>query len=204
MASRRAKRRGHIEERPNGKYRAIAYAGTDPLTGKPRYLKKTTDTVKEAEIELTRLLNQIDEKRHPRSSVTVSEVVDMWMDVADLAVKTRRRYMQLIDAYIKPTFGHRPVAELDVELLERFYARLQRCNKLCSGARRSGHTCKPLSSSTIRQIHFIIRASLDRAVGSHGRYRPSARRSRRGPIRGILWGINSRQLRIGRLESSKL
>lgn len=161
---KQVKRRGHVEKRPNGKYRAIAYAGIDPITRKKRYLKKTVETPRQAEIELTKLLSQIDERRHPRSAVTAGEVVDMWLDVAELAIKTRRRYVQLINAYIKPTFGDRPVAELDVELLERFYARLQRCNKLCSGTRRRGHTCKPLSGSTIRQIHFIIRASLDRAV----------------------------------------
>src|SRR5262245_31801655 len=137
------RRRGHIEERPNGKYRAVAYAGIDPLTRRKRYLKKTVDTPQQAEIELTKLLSQIDERRHPRSAVTAGEVVDMWLDVADLAVKTRRRYVQLIDAYIRPTFGDRPVAEIDVELLERFYSRLQRCNKLCTGGRKGGHSCKP-------------------------------------------------------------
>jgi integrase len=54
-------------------------------------------------------------------------------------------------------------AKLDAELLERFYARLRRCNKLCTG-RAKDHHCRPLSASTVRQIHFIIRAALDRAV----------------------------------------
>jgi integrase len=53
------RRRGHVEERPNGKYRALAYAGIDPLTRKKRYLKKTVDTPQQAEIELTKLLSQI-------------------------------------------------------------------------------------------------------------------------------------------------
>lgn len=54
-------------------------------------------------------------------------------------------------------------AKLDAELLERFYARLRRCNKLCSG-RAKDHDCRPLSASTVRQVHFIIRGALDRAV----------------------------------------
>ena len=54
-------------------------------------------------------------------------------------------------------------ATLDAELLERFYARLRRCNKLCS-ERAKDHHCRPLSASTALQIHFIIRAALDRAV----------------------------------------
>lgn len=165
------KRRGHVEERPNGKFRAIAYAGFDQLTRRKRYLKKTADTPEQAEIELTKLLNQIDERRHPRSNVTVGEVIDSWLEVADLATVTRRRYVQLIDAYIKPTFGTRPAAELDVELLERFYARLQRCNKLCNGTRRRDHTCDPLSCSTVRQIHWKSRISTESAIyrGKPGR-----------------------------------
>ncbi|MGH3799843.1 MAG: hypothetical protein ACRDTD_06880 [Pseudonocardiaceae bacterium] len=55
-------------------------------------------------------------------------------------------------------------AKLDAEILERFYARLQRCRALCSGRPATGHVCKPLSSSTVRKIHFIISAALDRAV----------------------------------------
>jgi hypothetical protein len=151
---------------PNGKYRSVAYASIDPLTRKKRYLKKTVDTSQQAEIELTRLLSQIDERRHPRSAVTAGEVVDRWLDVADLAVKTRRRYVQLIDAYIKPTFGDRPVAELDVELLERFYARLQRCNKLCSGtpptrshmqaAERQHHPPNPLHHPRVTRSRSAV------------------------------------------------
>jgi hypothetical protein len=81
---KQAKRRGHLEERLNGRYRAVAYAGIDPLTRKKRHLKKTVDTPQQAEIELTKLLSQIDERRHPRSAVTAGEVVDMWLDVATL------------------------------------------------------------------------------------------------------------------------
>lgn len=33
--------RGHIEKLPSGSYRVHVYAGTDPVTGKPRRLKQT-------------------------------------------------------------------------------------------------------------------------------------------------------------------
>ncbi len=35
---------------------------------------------------------------------------------------------------------------------------------MCSGKARGGHTCRPLSTSTTRKIHYIIRGALDRAV----------------------------------------
>ena len=33
--------RGHIEQLPSGSFRVHVYAGTDPVTGKPRRLKQT-------------------------------------------------------------------------------------------------------------------------------------------------------------------
>ena len=81
---------------------------------------------------------------------------------------TRERYEDLIRLYVLPTFGAMLAGKLDAELLERFYARLQRCRELCNGRPRAGHVCKPLSSSTVRKIHYIIRGALERAGGGLG------------------------------------
>jgi integrase len=94
----------------------------------------------------------------------VRQAVEQWLDVAEIQDTTRDRYEDLIRLYILPTFGNTLAAKLDAELLERFYARLQRCRELCAGRSIGGHTCRPLSSSTVRKIHFILSASLERAV----------------------------------------
>ena len=126
------------------------YAGRDPLTGRERYLKKTVpDTAKQAEVALTALLSQVDEQRHPRSSLTVRHMIEKWFDVADHARSTRHAYVQLVHNYIEPAFGNMQVSKLDPELLEGFYARLMRCRALCGGKKRPGHTCRPLSNSSI-------------------------------------------------------
>ena len=44
--ARRTRARGHIEERPNGKFRAVVYAGKDPFTGRDRYLREQADNEK--------------------------------------------------------------------------------------------------------------------------------------------------------------
>ena len=166
VATTRRRTRGYIEDRPErvkGCFRAVVYAGTDPLTGKPRYLRKSADTHALAEVELTKLLTSVDEKKHPKSAVTVDEVLERWLDVAELEDTTRQRYEGLVRLYIRPTFGSRGVAKLDAELLERFYARLRRCKRLCAKP-AADHECTPLSNSSIRQIHFILRAAVDRAV----------------------------------------
>ncbi len=113
---------------------------------------------------LTRLQGQVDEDRHPKSDITVGRAIEQWLEVASLEDTTRERYDDLIRIYITPTFGSLAAAKVDAELLERFYARLQRCRALCSGRSSSGHTCRPLSSSTVRKIHFIISGALERAV----------------------------------------
>jgi integrase len=86
------------------------------------------------------------------------------MEVAELEVTTRERYEELIRLYVLPTFGDMQAGRLDAELLERFYARLHRCKHLCRGRTARGHVCKPLSTSTTRKIHYVIRGALERAM----------------------------------------
>lgn len=164
MPPRRRRPRGHIRELPSGSFQAIVYAGTDPLTGKERYLRETAATYGDAEVTLTRLQGQVDEDRHPKSAITLSRAIHQWLEVVDIEDTTRDRYEDLVRLYIQPVIGEVAAAKVDAELLERFYARLQRCRAMCDGRTSAGHSCRPLSSSTVRKIHFIIRAALERAV----------------------------------------
>lgn len=164
MPPRRRRPRGHIEQLPSGAFRARVYAGIDPLTKRRRYLLETAPTRDGAAKAITRLQGQVDEDKHPKSNITVRQAIESWLEVAALEDTTRDRYDDLIRLYILPTFGQLHAAKLDAELLERFYARLHRCRALCSGKARAGHTCRPLSTSTTRKVHYIIRGALERAV----------------------------------------
>ena len=75
MPPRRWRPRGHIRTLPPGSFQAIVYVGTDPLTGKKRYLRETTKTYDAAEIALTRPRGQVDEDRHPKSAITVVQAI---------------------------------------------------------------------------------------------------------------------------------
>ncbi|MDN5854028.1 MAG: tyrosine-type recombinase/integrase [Actinomycetia bacterium] len=94
----------------------------------------------------------------------MKQAIERWLEVVELEDTTRERYDDLIRLYILPTFGPIQAAKLDAELLERFYARLHRCRQMCGGRPPRGHTCRPLSTSTTRKIHYIIRGAFDRAV----------------------------------------
>jgi hypothetical protein len=75
MAQRR-RVRGNIERLPSGHYRAIVYAGNDPLTGRERRLKRTAKTQAEAKVALTELQRQVDQQLHPKSAITVYEAIE--------------------------------------------------------------------------------------------------------------------------------
>lgn len=63
------------------------------------------ETAAEAEKVLTRLLNQVDERRSPRTEVTVNQLIDRWLDVIDVERKTRAGYVSKIEKHVRPTIG---------------------------------------------------------------------------------------------------
>ncbi len=164
MATTKRRTRGFVEQRASGQWRAVVYAGVDPLTGRERRLKESAPTKKAAQAALSRMQTQVDERRHPRSAITMGEIFEQWMEVSRHEASTAERYSDLIRVYLGPVLGSMPAGNIDAELLERFYGRLLRCRKLCSGAKRKDHACEPLAPNTVRKIHFILRSALARGV----------------------------------------
>jgi integrase len=96
MPPRKRRGRGYIEELPSGSFRVVVPAGKDPLTGRRRPIRQTVQTYAEAEVLLSKLQHQVDEDRHPKSAITVGEVIERWLEVAELEETTRDRYEDLI------------------------------------------------------------------------------------------------------------
>jgi hypothetical protein len=188
MATRKRCNQGHIEERPNGSFRVIVYAGRDPLTGKDRRLGKTRATYAVAQVELVRLQGDVHAQRHPRSNITVTEALAQWLEVADHQATTRERYDDLTRLYFTPTLGATRASAVDAQLLERFYARLQRCRDLCSGGPCAGHDCRPLGEQHDPQAALDV----ERRVRSSGAVRPGRRQSGRARAAA---GVQARQPR---------
>ncbi len=183
--TRRKRRRGSIETLRSGALRVRVYAGIDPVTKARHYLRETVPPGRgakaKAEKTLTRLLNQVDERRHPRTNATVGQLMDRWLEVVELADTTRRGYENNIRKHIRPLLGSVSVAKLDPEVLDSFYAELRRCREHCDRRRYierhrakgthdcaaagcKSHMCRSLAPSTIRQIHWILSGALSRAV----------------------------------------
>jgi hypothetical protein len=81
--------RGHIEQLPSGSFRGHVYAGTGPVTGKPRRLKQTCPDEASAAAALGRLLAQADGDRFPNREATLGQALGKYLEVADLEVSTR-------------------------------------------------------------------------------------------------------------------
>jgi integrase len=116
------------------------YGGVDQLTGKEIRLRATVaarasrrETEREAEKVKTRLLNQVDERRSPRTEATVNELLDRWLGVIDVERTTRTGYVGKIEKHIRPTLGRLAVGRVKAETVETLYAQLRRCRDHCRG-----------------------------------------------------------------------
>jgi hypothetical protein len=159
------------------------YAGIDPVTGRRHYLsemvKAGPKAAREAEAVRNRLLSQVAEKRNPRTSATVDQLLDRYLDQFDGAPNTLTLYRGYVRNHISPFLGQLTVGALDADILDSFYAELRRCRKHCTGRRRMDHhavgrhvcarrckphVCRPPSPTTVRHMHFILSGAYKRAV----------------------------------------
>jgi integrase len=180
----RSRSRGTIDRLPSGAFRVRVYAGSDPLTGKRHDLTEVVPpgprAAAEAEKVRSRLLNQVDERRNPRTKATLNQLLDRYLDVIDLEESTRATYVGYLERHVRPALGALPLSKLDGELLDTFYSQLRRCRRRCDRRRKEvdhrttsahecdercrPHSCRPLAASTVRQIHWILSGAMERAV----------------------------------------
>ncbi|WAL63755.1 tyrosine-type recombinase/integrase [Amycolatopsis cynarae] len=179
-----SRRRGNIRQRGNS-LQVRVYAGVDPVTGKPSYLTETvkgTDRAakKRAEKAMTKLLAQADQQRSASTSVSLGYAIDEWLRNTDIQATTRHGYVGYIERTIRPALGDVPVNKLSARILETLYGQLRRCRTRCDGkpfiehkteddhdckeAECRPHKCKPMASSSVRQIHSILNGVLSAAV----------------------------------------
>ncbi len=182
-ARRRGRERGQIEGLPSGSLRVTVYAGTDPLTKRRHYLREVIpagpSAAADAQKALRRLAVQVDEKRNPQTSATVEQLLDRHFELLEVEPTTLATYRNLTDRHILPLIGKQKVGALRAAVFDSFYAELRRCRAHCDrrpyvehrtgqahecDGRCRSHVCRPLSRSTIRQIHVILSGALKRAV----------------------------------------
>jgi integrase len=185
------KPKGHV--RPHGTgYQVIVPVGRDPVTKRYRYAYRQAATREEAEKLRDELLADLAKGRQPRREATFGQLLDAVLEVADLDVNTRVLYQGEVEETVRPALGDYGVGYLEQhpELLDRLYAALGRCRRLCGGRRglidhrtsargerlTAGtpdhecdercrpHECRPAEPATVVEVHAIIEGAFGYAV----------------------------------------
>jgi integrase len=168
---------------PSGALRVRVYAGIDPVTRKRHVLSQVVppgpNAAAEAEKARVRLLNQVDERRHPRTAATVGQLLERHLGELRVARKTLHTYHGYVDKHVMPYLGRLKVGQVDADALDSLYAELLRCRDHCDGkvgrvdhrtrrphvcdAQCTPHSCRPLVEWTVRKIHWILSGAFHRA-----------------------------------------
>jgi hypothetical protein len=102
------------------------YAGEDPRTGKRHDLVEVIPagprTATLAEAARTRMLSQVDERRNPRTSATVDQLLDRHLETLDVGRTTHRMYAKYLEKHVRLFVGRLKAGAVDAEVLESLYA----------------------------------------------------------------------------------
>ena len=106
------------------------YAGQELVTKRRHYLTEIVPAGPRAatlaEQALTRLLNQVDERRNPRTVSTVNQLLDKHLELLDIERSTLLNYRSQLALHVRPFIGSEKVGAIDAAVLDSLYAELRR------------------------------------------------------------------------------
>jgi integrase len=149
--------KGSLRQRGSGSFELRVYAGTEPETGRRRWMTRTVrGTRAEAERELRELSAHANIAPAVGARTTVGQLLDQWFAIGRTrwSPTTVRNLASIIDKHLKPGLGEVLVGDLTAAMVDAFY------EKLRVGGRFDG---QPLAVGTVRRIHSTLRAALAQA-----------------------------------------
>lgn len=152
------RRRGSIRARGKTSWEIRVFLGTNPETGKSEYASRTVrGTRRDAEMALTQLLKGVDDGAVTPRSGSLGELVEAWYHqrAPSLSPPVAHNYRRLIDRFILPRWGTIPLQRIRVADLDLWYSQLLRAG---------GVGGKPLSASSVRRVHALLRTILEQGV----------------------------------------
>ena len=144
---------GTMRQRTPGTWELVVSAGLDPATGRYRRVIRTIKATSKREVRaaLTDLEAAVAAGKVSFDDMTLSDLLERWMEhITGLgrAETTLYHYQQYIDREIGPVLGGIRLLKLKALDIDRLYTKLRK---------------RGLAPATIRQVHAILRASLNQA-----------------------------------------
>lgn len=148
---------GSLRKRGNS-WELRAYAGTDPETGKQRWVSATVrGSRRAAQRELAELVSRVDYPRRMTSQATVTDLLRDWYEAVSptWSPTTAHQTKSIIDHHLLPRLGHLPLQTLRTDQIDALYGDLRR-----SGGRDGA----PLSAGTVHRVHVVLHRALAQAL----------------------------------------
>lgn len=165
MAKKRANGEGNIRKRKDGRWEGRYTAGYDPKTGKrinKNVLGKTQAEVREKLKIAMAECQGLDVSREAEEH-TVATWLKMWYELyakPNVRTATANRYQLIIETYTVPRIGNIKLKKLTTRHLQKLYKELLENGRIHIGKNQSNG----LSTTTVRSVHLMLHAALDRAV----------------------------------------
>src|ERR1035437_2675702 len=143
---------GTMWERSPGHWVLRAFIGKDPVNGKPRQATRSFHgTEKAAGKVLSTLVAEVEAGRFNRSSATVGQLLDKWLEATAVSQRPRTVYenRRKIEGRLRPALGDVRLDKLEADAIDAAYR---------------GWLADGLSPSTVHKYHSILSAACRQAV----------------------------------------
>jgi hypothetical protein len=148
---------GAMRERSPGHWELRAFIGRDPVSGKPRQAtprqatRSFHGTEKAASKALTSLVAGVEAGRFNRTSATVGQLLDKWLEATAVSHRPRTVFenRRKIEGRLRPAFGDVHLDKLEADAIDAVYR---------------GWLADGLSASTVLKYHSILSAACRQAV----------------------------------------
>ncbi len=143
---------GTMRERSPGHWELRAFIGRDPKSGKPRQATRSFHgTQRAAGKALSALVPEVETGRFNRSSATVSQLLDKWLEATAASQRPRTVYenRRKIEGRLRPVLGQIRLDRLEADAIDAAYR---------------GWLADGLSASTVHKYHSILSAACRQAV----------------------------------------
>jgi len=150
----RKRQQGSVDELPSGALRVRVYTGVDPITKRRYDLVEVVAPGPKAwdraeEIRLC-FVAEVKQRRSPRTTVTIDQLLDRYLDQHQCGKRTVTGYRECVDKHVRPFIGDRKVWSIDADVLDSLYAELGRCRD--TARRGGGQTTRPRARTTATTV----------------------------------------------------